>query len=61
MNRKLVVFLGLVAVLVVGAGALKTASFAASGGYQDAAGQTPAKPQPVQSDSVAGEKLDAEN
>ena len=57
MNRKLLVFLGLVAALVVGAGALKTA-LAAAGEYQEAA-QPPSPP--VQSDSVAGEKLDAQN
>ena len=54
MNRKLVVFLGLVAVLIVGAGALTTASTAAGREFQEAA-QAPS--QPVPSDSVAGEKL----
>ena len=58
MNRKLLVFLGLVAALVVGAGALKTALAAAGREYQEAA-QPPSPP--VQSDSVAGEKLDAQN
>ena len=43
MNRKLVVFLGLVAVLIVGAGALKTASSAAGRESQEAA-QPPARP-----------------
>jgi cytochrome bd-type quinol oxidase subunit 1 len=57
MNRKLLVFLGLVAALVVFAGALKTAPFATAA-YQEAA-QPPSPP--AQSDSVAGEKLDAQN
>jgi hypothetical protein len=58
MNRKLVVFLGLVAALVVSAGALKTALSAAGLEYEQAA-QPPSPP--AQPDSVAGEKLDAQN
>ena len=46
MNRKLLVFLGLVAALVVFAGALRTASSAASREYQEAAQAPPRPPSP---------------
>jgi cytochrome d ubiquinol oxidase subunit I len=56
--RKLLAVLGTVAVLVVLAGAVTTASLGAGGDYQE---PSKAPNPPVRSDSLAGEKLDAKN
>nr|MDQ3347611.1 hypothetical protein [Acidobacteriota bacterium] len=57
-NRALLVLLGPVAALVMFAGAVNIASASVSRASQEA---SPGEPQPVQSEGLAGEKLDAEN